>query len=95
MTTDIKSFTKPQEIVEAGERIYNERFKKDLEAQNSGQFAAIDVLGARVYVAQFPEEALEKARKEAPTGLFHLIKIGSTGAFRVSYASNARSNWIF
>ena len=95
MTADIKSFTKPQEIAEAGERIYNERFKKDYEAQYSGQFAAIDVVSAKAFVGEFPEQALEKAKREAPNGLLHLIKIGSVGAFRVSYASNASSNWVF
>ncbi len=95
MATDIKSFTKPQEIAEAGERIYLTQYKENFERQYSGHFVAIDVLSEKAYVGEFPEQALEKARTDAPSGLFHLIKIGSAGAFRVTFASHADSNWAF
>ncbi len=94
---EVKNFTRPQEIVEAGEKIYAEKYKQDYERNHPGKFAAVDVLTGAAYVAEFPEDALQQAREKAPTGLFHLIKIGSPGAFRVSYNSpaNANSNWLF
>lgn len=79
----------PERIAEAGEKLYNERHRKELEATSRNKFAAIDVLTGQAYVADFPEQALEKARKEAPAGVFHLIRIGAPGAFKVSFGSGS------
>lgn len=95
MANDIRALTNPQEIASAGERIYKEKYRAAYEEEHAGQFAAIDVTTGHAYLAKFPEEAIETAKKSSPNGLFHLIKIGAPGAFRVSRASNANSNWIF
>jgi hypothetical protein len=80
----------PEEIAEVGERIYAERYKADLERTAFGHYVAIDVLSGNGYIGEFPEQALEKARAEATNGVFHLIKIGSAGAFRVSFSSRKK-----
>ena len=74
----------PDQIVDAGERISAETHKTRLERERLGHFVAIDVLTGEPYVAEFPEEALKSARQHAPTGIFHLIRIGSPGVYRVS-----------
>jgi hypothetical protein len=79
------SLSNPQDIVDAGERIYREKYKSALEQNSPGQFVAIDVKTEKAYIAAQPEIALEKARSEAPTGVFHLIRVGASGAFRVSH----------
>ena len=84
----------PQEVAEKGEEIYAAKFQERYEAEKAGHFIAIDVLTAEAYIAPHPEEALELARRNAPDGIFHLIKIGSEGAFRVSYTTNASSDWV-
>jgi len=94
--THNKSFSTPTEIAAEGERIYAERYKQDYEIKHPGKFVAVDVTTGEAYLAEFPEEAIQSAQAKAPKGLFHLIKIGAPGAFRVSYsATNARSNWLF
>ena len=85
----------PREVAEKGEAIYADKFRENYEPEKDGQFVAIDVLTEEAYVAPQPEEALDLARREAPDGIFHLIKIGSEGAFRVSYTTNASSDWVF
>lgn len=80
----------PEKIAEAGERIYAHRYKADLESTSRGSYVAIDVLSGRAYVAQFPEQALEKARTEAAHGVFHLIRIGAPGAFKISFSSRKK-----
>ncbi|HLG14794.1 MAG TPA: hypothetical protein VJH03_09880 [Blastocatellia bacterium] len=85
----------PKAIADRGETIYREKYKTAFEAEHLGKFVAIDVATEHAYVGDSPDEALELARKEAPTGLFHLIKVGSPGAFRVSYTSDAKLDWIF
>ena len=83
----------PDKIAEAGEGIYSDLYKTELEAKHFGEFVAIDVLTNKAYVAQFPEKALQEARTAAPRGLFHLIKIGARGAFKVSYVTHDGDRW--
>lgn len=84
----------PQAIAQIGEKIYNERYKAQYEAEYLGKFVAINVKNGHATLAATSEEALEGAKKANPNGLFHLIKVGSAGAFRVSYALNADNNRI-
>jgi hypothetical protein len=74
----------PRQIAEMGERLYQERHKEKLEQVRRGHFAAINVLTGAAYVHELSHEALATARQQAPDGIFHLIRIGSPGAFKVS-----------
>jgi len=93
MTIDLKALDSPDKIAEAGERIYAEQYKTQLEATRRGHFAAIDVTTGEGYVAEFPEQALGEARAKAPFGIFHLIRVGARGAFRVSFGPARNDFW--
>ncbi len=82
-----KQLTDPKEIAAAGRAIYAEKYKDHYEEAYPDQFVAINLRTERAYVAHHPEDALCQAKDDDPEGLFHLIKIGSTGAFKVSYTS--------
>lgn len=85
----------PKEMAERGERIYEKSYKTAYEQEHWGKFLAIDVTSERAYLGDTPEAALMEARREAPKGVFHLIRIGHTGAFRVSHTNhNAKRNWL-
>jgi len=84
----------PSEIADRGEQIYKEKYQATYEIEHPGQFVAIDVTTGNAFVGVSPEEVLENARKAAPTGIFHLIKVGSPGAFRVSYTRDANMDWV-
>jgi hypothetical protein len=71
-----------ESIAKRGIAIYREKYLSDFDPKWRGRFAAIDVDTQEAYVADFPEEALSKARRAAPKGRFYLIRIGSRGAFR-------------
>ncbi len=77
------TFLNPKEIAEAGERIYREKYRAELERSQNGLFVAIDVVSEEAFTANQPEEALEIARKKHSDGVFHLIRIGSPGAFKL------------
>ncbi|MGH7771617.1 MAG: hypothetical protein ACREQA_05215 [Candidatus Binatia bacterium] len=85
----------PKALAEHGEKIYQEKYKSAYESEHPGKFVAIDVTTEKTYIADSPKEALELARQDSPRGYFHLIKVGATGAFRVSYTNNATVDWIF
>ncbi len=82
----------PRAIAELGEKIYSERYRAQYEAEHLGKFVAINVKTAHATLGSTSEEALESARTADPKGLFHLIRIGSAGAFRVSYTLHADNN---
>ncbi len=68
-------------IVEAGKKIY-ERHRARLEASELGQFAAIDVPSAELFIAPSADAATRKARASGRIGPFHLVRIGSRAAYR-------------
>ena len=81
------SLSSPEAVAQKGEEIYRESYKDKYESEHADEFLAIDVTTGQAYLAQTSEESLQKARDESPTGLFHLIQIGHSGAFRVSYTA--------
>ena len=87
MADDPKVLDSPDKIAEEGQRLYEERHKANLEQNRRGEYVAIDVLTGNAYLGRFPEQAIEEARKQAPNGVFHLIRIGAPGAFKVSFGS--------
>lgn len=93
MADDPKVLDSPERIAEEGERLYAERHKAALERTHLGHFVAIDVLTGEAYLAEFPEGALGEARKKAPHGVFHLIRIGAPGTFKVSHGSHRHAFW--
>lgn len=85
----------PQDVVRRGEEIYAQTYKEDYEARYQGKFVAIDVMSGKAYVADFADDVLQEARKAAPAGIFHLIKVGFSGAFRVSSSfATVRDNGV-
>ena len=85
----------PKEIAEAGEQIFSERYKDQFEREHPEEFAAIDVTTGDAYLAETHEGALEKAEACSPYGIFHLIQVGHSTAFRVSQTSHDDVDWIF
>jgi len=88
-------FSNPKVIAERGEKIYNEKYRAEFEKKHLGKSVVIDVTSESAYVADTAEGAFEQARKVAPGGFFHLIKVGEPGAFRVSHTSSASLDWFF
>jgi hypothetical protein len=89
------SFSNPIETAKTGQAIYEQKYRSEYESRFPAQFVAIDVTTEKAFVADHPEKAIKAACAAAPNGIFHLIRIGSAGAFRVSYISDDRGNWLF
>ena len=87
----------PKAIAEAGERIYREKFQAAYEAACLGKYAAINVGKETAFVGETPETAFELARKDDPSVIFHLVRVGYAGAFQLSYQYGQHGNqdWLF
>ena len=57
--------------------IYERRFKEEFERLHNGKFVVIDVHSEEAYVHESSAGAYQEARKEAPLGLFYLLRVGS------------------
>ena len=73
----------PKAISDAGKRIYNERYQREYERDYPGQFVAVDVLSGNATLGSTASETLVRARQQYPEGVFHLIRVGHSGAFEV------------
>jgi hypothetical protein len=73
----------PKAISEAGEKIYAAKYKVQYERDYNGKFVAINILDESATLGNSGTEALSKARESYPKGIFHLIRVGHSGAFEV------------
>lgn len=89
--------TDPKTIADRGAQIYAAKYQKAYEADFPGQYAAIDIQSEEAFVAPTPEGALRAAQAKNQKSMFHLIKIGSPGVFRVGYSASGarRGDWVF
>ena len=87
------AFSNPFEIVRAGERIYEERYKDDLERSHLGQFVAINIRDGKAYCGRYAEDALQEAEDKAPYGVFHLIHVGSHASVTATLARCDEAAW--
>ena len=60
----------------------------EYERKYRNSFVVIDIGTEEIWRSQKPEKAFEAAKKKAPEGIFYLIRVGSPGAFRMSYTSD-------
>ena len=85
----------PKEIAEKGERIYDERYRKEYEGKHNGRFVVVEIGSEETLIGDVAEDVFEEARQKFPEGVFHLIKVGAAGAYRVTYSSSAALDWVF
>lgn len=85
----------PNKIVQEANRIYKENFKEDFERNHKGKYAAIDVRTGHAYLGSSSDDALRKARKAAPRGVFHLIRVGFRSAFKSTRFTGHHDDWMW
>lgn len=73
----------PSEIAQKGTEVYR-KISKRIEKNHMGEFIAIEVESGKYFLGQTQVEAMEKAKKNFPTKIFYLIKIGSPVAVTFS-----------
>lgn len=74
-----------QEIVKAGERIYEQKFKAQYEAEFPDQYAVIDVETEEAVVGMFAEDAVTAASKRFGSHRQHLVCIGSSSTVQLGF----------
>lgn len=72
------------ELVESGQRFYDEHLRDRLEPEHAGRYVAIEPAAGRYFLADTGTEALLEARRALPEGLFYLARVGHAAADTLS-----------
>ena len=85
----------PESIVRAAEEIYEADLRETFDTEdNRGKFLVIDVLTRKAYLDIHSDEALSVARQDAPTGVFHLMRIGARAASKTTRSTAHPETWL-
>ncbi len=71
------------ELVENGQRLYDERLRTLLEPEHEGEFVAIEPETERYFLGQTGLAALRAGRQELPDKLFYLLRVGHDAAYHL------------
>ena len=83
----------PVKIAETAERIYKERYLEVMERTHRGEHVAIDIRTGEAYVGKYAEQAIMKAREQAPYGVVHLVRIGGGTKLVARFIGHQHPNW--
>jgi hypothetical protein len=75
-------FADAAKMAAAGDRIYDERWRRQYEPTRNGEFVAIGITTGEAFLGKAAVEALEHARAANHDSFFHLIRVGSDSAYR-------------
>jgi len=84
MTTNTQSTQQDVDrLAEAGERVYEEKIKAQVEPRLTGKYLAIEPDSGEYFVGETMGEAGERAREKYPQKRFHLKKVGFRAAVHI------------
>lgn len=79
-----------EEIGRQGQKLYEQHIRAQVEDRFYGQFLVIDIDSGDYEVDSKELSALERARTKHPEGLFYLMRIGASAAYRIGVAQPRR-----
>lgn len=71
------------DLVERGQRVYDEALRDQLEPAHAGRFVAVEPDTARYFLGETGTAALLAARAAMPGSLFYLMRVGRRAAHTV------------
>lgn len=81
MSTLLKDNPVPaDDLVESGQRLYDERLRDLLEPSQAGRYVAIDPDSGNYFLGDTGTEALLEARHALPETMFYLARVGYPAA---------------
>lgn len=76
MSTTEEAARVMDEVIERGQRVYDEQLKSQLEPEQTGRFVAIEPETARYFLGDTGTEALVAAHEAMPESRFYLRRVG-------------------
>ena len=72
------------DLVESGQRLYDERLRELLEPSQAGRYVAIEPVSGNHFLGDTGTEALLEARRLLPEAMFYLARVGHSAADTLS-----------
>ena len=72
------------DLVESGQRVYEERLRMLLEPAQAGRYVAIEPVSGEYFLGDTGTEALLDARRALPKAMFYLARVGYPAADTLS-----------
>jgi hypothetical protein len=72
------------DLVESGQRLYEERLRKLLEPAQAGRYIAIEPVSGNYFLGDTGTEALLEAHRALPESVFYLARVGYPAADTLS-----------
>ena len=72
------------DLVERGQRLYDERLRELLEPLQAGRYVAIEPISGSYLLSDTGTEALLEARRALPEAVFYLARVGYPAADMLS-----------
>lgn len=71
-------------LVESGQRLYEERLRNLLEPSLAGRYVAIEPISGNYFLGDTGTEALLEAKRALPEAMFYLARVGYSAADTLS-----------
>lgn len=72
------------DLVDSGQRVYEERLRMLLEPAQAGRYVAIEPVSGEYFLGDTGTEALLEARRALPEAMFYLARVGYPAADTLS-----------
>jgi hypothetical protein len=72
------------DLVESGQRLYDERLRELLEPSQTRRYVAIEPVSGEYFLGDTDTEALLEARRALPEAMFYLARVGYSAADTLS-----------
>lgn len=72
------------DLVESGQRLYDERLRELLEPSQARRYVAIEPVSGKYFLGDTGTEALLEARRALPEAVFYLARVGYPAADTLS-----------
>ena len=71
------------EIVQRGQRWYEQQIRGQVEPQHAGEFLVVDVETGDYEIDPEDVQAFRRAKAKHPDGAFYIVRIGAPTAYRL------------
>lgn len=79
-----------EEIAQLGQAIYDRQIRSNVETAHRGEFLVLNVETEGYEMDRNELAALQRAKAKNPDGVFYILRIGATAAYRLGRKQGAK-----
>jgi len=79
-----------EEIAQRGQVIYDQQVRAQVETAHQGEFLVLNIETGEYEIDRNELAALQRAKAKNPDGVFYLLRVGATAAYRLGKKQSAK-----